>query len=225
MISAVLLNWKRPANVQRIVAGWKEGSLVTDPLVWNNNPDQPLALPCAVVQANQNMTFYPRFAMACLAKHECVLIQDDDLELPANSLRRLYAAWREAPEILHGVFGRKPKPDGSYAVNLLGDREVPVVLTRVLLMHRRYAAEFFRFLPAFEAIQAASRPPGNGEDILLSYIVRRASGRLHRIHDLRVQELPAPHAVCGRAGHYQHRTRLLRACEAWLTQEECSCSA
>ncbi len=42
MITGVILNWKRPANVQRIVAGWLAGDLVTEAIVWNNNPDAPL---------------------------------------------------------------------------------------------------------------------------------------------------------------------------------------
>jgi hypothetical protein len=147
-----------------------------------------------------------------------VLIQDDDLELPADSLRRLHEAWQRDPDILHGVFGRATKRDGSYAQNLLGDADAPVVLTRVLLAHRRYMAEFFQVAPAFAEIQQDSRPFGNGEDIILSYVARHSSGRLNRVHAIPVHELPAPHAMHGRnwAAHIAHRSRLLKACEAWL---------
>jgi len=46
----------------------------------------------------------------------------------------------------------------------------------------------------------------------------QASGRLNRVHRVAVNELPAPHSIHGRnwKGHVAHRTRLLRACEAWL---------
>ncbi len=223
MITGVILNWKRPTNVQRIVAGWFAGGLVTEALVWNNNPDAPLG-PIAgakVINAGQDLGLYTRFAAACLAGHECVLIQDDDLELSPASLAALHAAWLSDSAVIHGVFGRTPKPDGSYARNVQGDAEVPVVLTRVLLAHRRYAASFFKVAPMFTEIQSGGRPAGNGEDILFSYIARRDSGRLNRVHRVAVTELPAPHSIHGRnwQSHINHRTRLLRACEAWLQEE------
>jgi hypothetical protein len=222
MITGVLLNWKRPANVARILAGWHADGIITQAIVWNNNTDPqfalPASLPAKVIHAEQDLGLYTRFVAACLAKHECVLIQDDDLELSVESVRRLHEAWRRDPDILHGVFGRAPKRDGSYAQNIQGNADAPVVLTRVLLSHRRYASEFFQVAPVFDEIQRDGRPVGNGEDIIFSYVARRASGRLNRVHDIPVHELPAPHAIHGRnwAAHVAHRTRLLRACEDWL---------
>lgn len=219
MITGVILNWKRPANVQRIVAGWRTGGLVTEAFVWNNNGAAPLRHDWAkVVNAGQDLGLYTRFAAACLAQHECVLIQDDDLELPVESLRMLFAAWERDPDIVHGVFGRAPKPDGSYARNIGGNADSPVVLTRVLLAPRRYASQFFQVAPTFDDIQLNGRPSGNGEDIIFSYVARRASGRLNRVHHVAVNELPAPHSIHGRSWkqHIAHRTRLMRACEAWL---------
>ncbi len=220
MITGVILNWKRPLNVERILHGWRTGGLVAEAIVWNNNPGAPFRHDWAkVVNAGRDLGLYTRFAAACLAQYECVLIQDDDLELPADSLRQLHAAWQRDPEILHGVFGRAPQPDGSYALKLAGDAEVPIVLTRVLLTARRYAAQFFEAARAFDGIQRDGSPAGNGEDILFSYVVRRESGSLHRIHRVPVHELPAPHSIHirDRNAHVTHRTRLLRACESWLS--------
>lgn len=223
MITGIILNWKRPVNVQRIVAGWIAGGIVTEAIVWNNNPDAPLR-PIAgakVINAGQDLGLYSRFAAACLAQHECLLIQDDDLELPPASLATLHAAWQADPNVIHGVFGRTPKPDGSYARNVQGDAEVPVALTRVLFAHRRYAARFFEVVPRFAELQREGRPAGNGEDIIFSYTARKASGRLNRVHRVAVTELPAPHSIHGRnwQAHINHRTRLLRACEAWLQEK------
>lgn len=223
MITGVILNWKRPANVQRIVEGWLAGGLVTEAIVWNNNasaPPGPIA-GAKVVNAAQDLGLYTRFAAACLAQHACVLIQDDDLELPQTSLAALHGAWQADPAVIHGVFGRAPKPDGSYARHVRGDVGVPVVLTRVLLADRRYAARFFEVAPRFAAIQREGLPEGNGEDILFSYLVRQVSGRLNRVHRVAVTELPAPHSIHRRdwQAHIDHRTRLLRACEAWLQEQ------
>jgi hypothetical protein len=218
--AGVLLNWKRPRNVRKIVAGWQAAGLAQG-IVWNNNPDAQLpAHPWAqVINTRSDMGLYTRFAAACLAHYDCVLIQDDDIALPPDSIRRLFAFWKKEPSILHGIFWRKPNSDGSYALFGKGDEETPIVLTRILMTRRLYAADFFHHLPWFAEIQKSSQPFGNGEDIIFSYIARLgAHGRLHQTHDLPVMELPAPHPIhqSDPQRHVAHRTKLLRACEHWL---------
>lgn len=222
-VTGIILNWRRPENVVRILAGWRASGAVSEAIVWNNNAETTFRHPWAmVVNAAPDMGLYTRFAAACLARTECVLIQDDDLELVAGTLEGLLDAWRREPDVLHGVFGRAPKFDGSYARNVLGDAECPVVLTRVLVAHRDHAARFFAAAPRFEDIQREGRPAGNGEDIIFSHVAMRSSGRLNRVHQLAVRELPAPHAIHSRdwRRHIAHRTKLLRACQAWLRQEQ-----
>jgi len=219
-ITGILLNWKRPANVERIAAGWRAQGTVTEAIIWNNNREMPLGpiTGATVINASEDLGLYTRFAAVCLARNECVLIQDDDLELPRPSLAALYDAWNADPEILHGVFGRNARADGSYAQSVSGDADVSVVLTRVLFTHRRYAARFFEIAPRFAEIQRDSQPAGNGEDILFNYVVQKSSGRLNRIHNIAVTELPAEHAIYQRNlnAHAAHRTRLMRACAEWL---------
>jgi len=219
-ITGVLLNWRRPDNVARIVAGWRESGLVDEGIVWNNNPDEPLALDgqARVINASHDLGLYTRFAAACLARNECVLIQDDDIVLPTESIAALHEAWRRDPDVLHGVFGRIPDALGLYTLRNAIEEHVPMVLTRAVLTHRRHAAAFFEFAPAFEALQRDGRPYGNGEDILFSYAVMRHSGRLNRAHRVPVLELPSPDGINtrDRGDHLAHRTRLMRACQAQL---------
>lgn len=222
-ITGILLNWKRPENVTRIVRAWRESNIVTEGIVWNNDATFLYKDDWAkVVNGNTDLGLYTRFAAACLASHRCVLIQDDDLLVPDQSLKDLHNAWVGEPDVLHGIFGRAPKDDGSYARNVMGNAEAPIVLTRVLLADRCYAAEFFLHAPRFEHIQQHGHPRGNGEDILFNYVVQRCSGRLNRTHDVSVKELPAPHAIHGRDWkcHVEHRTKLMHACEAWLEERE-----
>ena len=136
-------------------------------------------------------------------------------------MEKLHEAWQSDPAVIHGVFGRTPKPDGSYSRSVQGDADVPFVLRRVLLAHRRYAARFFEVASQFAEIQREGQPAGNGEDILFSYAAHQASGRLNRVHRVEVTDLPSPHSIHGRnwQAHIHHRTRLLRACEAWLQEK------
>jgi hypothetical protein len=52
-------------------------------------------------------------------------------------------------------------------------------------------------------------PIWNGEDIFLSVVAMLQTKKLNRRHDLKVQELPSPHAICQMKGHYEHRTYLV----------------
>jgi len=219
-ITGVMLNWKRPDNVARIVAGWRESGVVDEGIVWNNNPDVPLALDgwARVVNPSHNFGLYMRFAAACLATNECVLIQDDDICLPTESIVALLQAWRRDPDILHGAFGRMPDALGLYVSRDADEEHVPIVLTRALLTHRRHAARFFELAPAFDELQRDRMPYGNGEDIIFSYSVMRQTGRLNRVHRIPVTSLPEPYALnlLDHGDHLAHRTAIMRACQAQL---------
>lgn len=219
-LTGVILNWKRPDNVRQILHGWQRDGLVQQAIVWNNNPAIYFRHPWAQsLNASSDFGLYTRFAAACLATTEAVLIQDDDLELPADSIAALSAAWRDEPSVLHGVFGRGPKEDGSYAAKYRGEHEVPIVLTRALVAKQSYAGDFFAEAPRFRGLQEASSPPGNGEDIIFSYLAMQRSGRLNRIHDVEVSELNADHSIWerNRDAHMAHRTTIMNACREWLS--------
>jgi hypothetical protein len=229
MITAVMLSWKRPGNLPRIVESWQQVPEITERIIWNNNPDVKLAdLGATVISASQDLGLYSRFAAGGLARNGAVLMQDDDLLLPPATIRRLLSEWQRDPDILHGIFGRKARPDGSYDPrNVLArggqSRDVLLVLTRALVFRREYCGDFLGDVRThFDPIQSSSRPYGNGEDILLNFLARKRTGRLNRIHPVPWKELPGPHAIYKRGGHYHHRTQLLRACEAWL-RDPCTC--
>ena len=221
-ITGVVLNWTRPDNVVQIVNGWRDSGII-EGIVWNNNSAAPLVLDgwAQVINASEDFGLYTRFAAASMARNECVLIQDDDICLPPKSIASLYAAWQSDPDILHGIFGRMPDAFGRYLIEDRIEASVPIVLTRALLAHRRYALQFFEFAPAFEELQRRGRPYGQGEDIIFSYAVMRRSGRLNRVHRLPVVELPSPNAINlrNRREHLAHRTLIMRACIAEILKE------
>lgn len=227
-VSAVVLNWARPRNVDRIIRSWAAGGIVRDAIVWNNRGESPYwphppapeapGFSLRVINASADCGLYSRFAAGLLARHDCVLIQDDDIELPPATLAALVRAHVADPLVLHGIFGRAPRRDGSYARAVRGDAEVPVVLTRALVTDRSNFAEFFRYAPIFDGIQRDSSPAGNGEDIIFSYVARNRLGQPNRIYSLPKIELDDHDAMNGRdrAAHVAHRSRLLRACELWF---------
>lgn len=218
-LSAVILNWKRPENVRLIVDSLKQLELIDDVIVWNNNPAAVFEQRDAkIVNASHDFGLYTRFAAVCLARHEAVLIQDDDLLLPQETVERLFETWHGNPATLHGIFGRAPRRDGSYGRRISKSGRAPIVLTRALITKRVYGADFFRYCTQFADLQQKGNPLGNGEDIIFSYVVMHESGKLNHIHRFPFTELPSPYAIHDRnwQEHRSHRTLIMEACEKWL---------
>ncbi len=80
-VSACLISWKRPQNLPIIVQALSRVECIDEILVWNNNPDVKLELPesnTRVIQSNENLSCYGRFACAAQARNPVVYVQDDD---------------------------------------------------------------------------------------------------------------------------------------------------
>lgn len=217
-ITGVILNWKRPDNVRRILASWRASGLVSQAIVWSNRGTVKDGW-ATIIQANRDCGLYSRFAAALFANNPCVLWQDDDLLLPQQTLSRLNIEWLTRTELVHGIFGRRPSPDGSYnGTNAHGDVSV---LCRVYMAHRRHAQHFFRYADQWATQQLDGAPEGlPHDDILFCYGAMHTNhGARNRAWKLPVEELPAPHAIHARNGwaaHVAYRTRLMRTYEAWI---------
>lgn len=226
-VTVVLLHWNRLENLtRRIIPLYMAMDLVAEILVVNNNAADRGKI-CSgdkvqVIEATRDLGLDSRFAAALMAKTEAVLIQDDDLALPRQSMEALYQAWLADGERLHGCFGRVPTAENRYAylmdqVNAF----VPIVLTRVLLAGRALVPLFFsaREHRAIKSARAGyakfGTNPENGEDIIFSYAVARRFGKEHRIHQLDVMELPTGAGALSKdlGSFWAHRTEIMRAAQ------------
>jgi hypothetical protein len=62
-VTGVILNWKRPTNVARILSGWQASGVVSEAIVWNNNPAATFRHPWAnVVNAARHAIANSRIA-------------------------------------------------------------------------------------------------------------------------------------------------------------------
>lgn len=227
MITVILLSWDRLGQVYDIASKFLGmGDLVDQIIVWNNNPQ---AFPyhrdgLTIINSTEDMGLWTRFAAASLAKNEAIIYHDDDLEPKRENIEFLYRKHQEAPDVIHGTFGRRPTSQFEYsAINAYGACDV--VLTRCLITPRAYPTKALQYVPHFDALQAAEKafPRGNGEDIMLSYLAMRESGKQNWAYDLKVQEISTsdPKSIHVRfPGHMAYRTKLMRSCWELFENEE-----
>lgn len=218
--TAIMLNWDRPENVSRITEGWMQSPFIQKGVVFSNKPGLPELPPIAVgISSTEDLGLTTRFMAGLLAETDVVFIQDDDLIVHDEALKALLEYHAADPEILHGIFGRRPKGDGSYA--RLVDKveaEVEVVLTRALVCQKQHCVDFFVHLKDFPILRSGN-PKGNGEDIVFSFVTMANSGRLNRVHKLNVTELDSRSAIHHRPGHIARRSTVMRHCVSWLTNQ------
>jgi GT2 family glycosyltransferase len=82
MLSAVLLAWRRPENICRIVAQLAALDFIDEILVWRNDPAVPLSLASAkarIIESPSNRICHGRFLCAAQARNPLVYVQDDDV--------------------------------------------------------------------------------------------------------------------------------------------------
>ena len=220
-ISLLMLNWKREQNLHKIL-GWVDASqLITEVLVWNNNPDTHFEYPkCRIINSNEDFGMRTRFALGLFAENDCVLLYDDDMILAPSAIEGLYEQWKEDPEIMHGLFGRFPNDDGTYGIPVeQQEAEVEMVIGRTMMFHRKYCAGFFTIERDFLCHEGASTK-GASEDLLMSYYIMSQTDRLNRVHEYNVIELSHEHSFCDRPGHAPERDYMLHECRTRLMPKE-----
>jgi len=219
MITFLILDWARPENVKQILTHLAGAANVDEIIVWNNN------IQCApssfmthspkitLIDSTRDMSLFTRFAADSLARNEATLYHDDDVLVPHDVLVGLEEAWKKDPSRIYGLMGRIRRKNGSYS-RPLRHGDCPIILTTTMIAHRRYAsmALQFRDHPEIGPILATGKPYGNGEDMVISYVAMRESGKLNHACAMSGKRLPQPHAICRRwPHHFKYRDRLLKA--------------
>jgi len=93
-VSACLLSWKRPRNLQLIVRSLHQLEFIDEILIWNNDPSVQLEFPgtrVRVFRSEENVLTYGRYLCARQARNPVVYVQDDDVLV--SNIPDLYATF------------------------------------------------------------------------------------------------------------------------------------
>ncbi|OZJ06523.1 hypothetical protein BZG36_00458 [Bifiguratus adelaidae] len=111
-VTAVILNWKRPEGVKRIVQYLSKYPFITEILVWNNNKEMRLSvkdfgldptvnpiLEVRVWNSDENLHDLSKYTTCSLATNDYCYFQDDDWM--NMHLDALYTNFLRAPQLIH----------------------------------------------------------------------------------------------------------------------------
>jgi hypothetical protein len=217
-LSLVILNWKRPELLKKIIETYDSYSFINEIVIWNNDAQELVSIDTQkevrIINCKFDAGLDSRFAAASLAKNDAILIHDDDLLLPEICLEFLFHKYLEDPMIIHGLSGRNNKQGTYFMKTVYG--EVDIVLTICMIINKKYIAEYFKVIPLFDQLRIYGC--GNGEDIIMNYLVRKITQRKNRAYNLPRQNFNIlahvyEHAIHNRPLHQEVRNELVRLCE------------
>lgn len=200
-LTLIILNWKRPHNVRRIVQAYLAYSRFDEIILWNNNPE------CSFKIKNEKLKYFTsenqftvsRYAATFFARNNDIMFQDDDLFLTELQIEKLFEVHLAHPKSIIGCFGRNLK-DGRY-VRDCSYGKVDVILGRVMLFEKKLISNFVKDCPAFGGALE--------DDILFSLCQHR-----HHIaaHVGEVEELSRDYALSRRPYHMNRRQEMVEYC-------------
>jgi hypothetical protein len=159
-ISAILLSWKRPSNVSKIVDELRLVPSIREIIVWNNNAELRLDVSnCKVINSSHNFMPFARYSAAVLAAESTILFQDDDMLFPKHSIERAFAEYLKDKTRIYGTNGRNLQ-DGKYNLtSVIG--ECDIILGQFMLFDKKL------LISVFEKMLRVS-PLERGDDIAFS---------------------------------------------------------
>lgn len=108
-ITVILLTWKRPKNMEKIINAFTKQTIKPKLFLWNNNPDIKFEDDRVewIVNSNEDMYSFARWLMIPMVETEYVMVMDDDL-MP-NDNKFIETAIRlieKNPKGITGPFGK-----------------------------------------------------------------------------------------------------------------------
>ncbi len=170
----VLLSYKRPGNMSRILTAIEQSNVPARVVVVNNNPDVNLldylepSASWLLVQGEERWPAVNRFGISRSIDAEYFASIDDDVFLSPQQIEFLYDKLMQYPEHLHGVWGEEIVHTDPVAISsgLHGfDRKLSI-LNKVYFYTKRHVESMFELIGSLRIEYGPSFPPV--DDILLS---------------------------------------------------------
>ena len=178
-VTAILLNWQREENLQKIISSLKSQTEKPEIIVWDNSlqPDSILETPCFMKElynpggnyflSSKNYHCWPRWLVASLAKTPYILIMDDDICPTSDDFISVcLKETKRYPGKIIGVEGRYASPEPPhYRGTPLPEKEdinVSIVIGRCMFFERKLLQKVPLVVEGWDWSM-------RGDDILINY--------------------------------------------------------
>jgi hypothetical protein len=217
MFSLIILNFKRPDNVIKIINNIKTFKYIDEIIVSNGKLDTAIRLNDEKIviyddynTINNIYSLDRRFICGLRAKNDNIIIIDDDIYITEDELYKLVTEYNKNTKRIVGKWGRNLNK-GEYEYKDING-ETDIVLTKLLICKRNLCSLFFICKPLIETIYKNGVPYGNGEDIFFSFIVSIYYNNKHYCNtDINAKELPQMAVAVGsNPGHLNYRRTLCK---------------
>jgi len=206
-VTAILLNYRRQGNVYRIIEALQRQDGRPEIMLIDNGPEPyPWVVPGRVVRVPWNAGPYVRIPFAVYAQTPWIMFLDDDL-VPTDDQfvddLRYIAELRQ--DCIAGLFGKRLIPGPHYYSDAPdADGWVHIVKGRCMMFHRSV-------LERVTLSNAVRIMPETHEDVYLSLEVGRGrpTNWVEPGMYERIEELPAPFALCDRPTHDEERDQVV----------------
>ncbi len=213
----IILNWKRPENIIKIIANLHNHPYIRHIIVSNGHPNNQLFfndlnhVNC-YDDSSLNLIYGLdlRFLRGISAKTDKLIIMDDDIFIDHDNLNKLLHSYEINPNRIVGIEGRNMESDTHYYNLPYKSQYCDIVLTRLLVCDKCLCSLFFTCKPLVEEIYKSGVPYGNGEDILLSFIAKLYYNidKHFLVNNIKVTELANQYSIHTHKSHIPYRKLL-----------------
>ncbi|MFO8006475.1 MAG: tetratricopeptide repeat protein [Candidatus Brocadiia bacterium] len=232
LVTALLLNYRRPENMQALLDCLAAQSVPVEVLLWNNGepftvshregaepvPPSEHPLVTLAVRSSENVGCWTRWLLASAARTEYVCTLDDDLVLADRWVLEdaVWASRTRCPDGVVGLFGwtEVPGRDYRHCTHTNGserDCRVDLIKGRFMLLRQALLERVPLEHPVFRELNDYR---WRADDIYVNLCVshgRRAAHLVPGILGKRFEELPgAERGLCRQPDHHRQRGELAR---------------
>lgn len=230
MYSVVILNYRRPDNIPKILQGLAESKRILETIISHGREDTFRAFAQDGLKVINRKDFTTvdrqwgvgrRFVAATQDSTAPVIVfVDDDIGIDGQTADALVDRHAKRPHVVHGIHGTGRSYDAktreySYE-SIKGD--APIVVTQCCAVAKYLVNDLLNWIikPANrnlrKLLETGHPVRWNGEDIVLSLFCGKKSGAPNVCwDDLTYTPLDNAHAICAIPGHRAHRTCIIQA--------------
>jgi glycosyltransferase involved in cell wall biosynthesis len=204
MITVILLNWKRPENLKKIIKSLRSQTIPVEIFLWNNNKDDTFQYEVDLqINSSKNLKCWARWFLINYSDNEYVCVMDDDLIMDDHNVLKECLEYVENNDVSigrHGVILNDERSywDSPHVSPSNSDINVDILKGRFIFLKKRHLHNLGMFPEiSFQDCRIE-------DDIIISSILKRKI--IPSFLKDGFSEMPANDSLYHQSSHAEART-------------------